>query len=224
MKLEERVAEATNDKKLKNDLIGEYQNFILAAASKVLKRSVTTSDDEYIIAMVAFGDAIDGYNENKGNFLSFAKTVIRNRIIDSIRREAKHNSVPFSALEKENSDGETIEFEIHTVDKSDLMWEIESLTEELSNFEISFFELAEVSPKSRKTKRLCFDAVNYIINNSELVDIIMNKHILPIKEITDNIKLNRKAIERHRKYIITAVIAITQDYPAIAEYFNMREV
>ena len=68
------------------------------------------------------------------------------------------------------------------------------------------------------------DVVNYIINNSELVDIIMNKHILPIKEITDNIKLNRKAIERHRKYIITAVIAITQDYPAIAEYFNMREV
>ena len=46
MKLEERVAEATNDKKLKNDLIGEYQNFILAAASKTLKRSVTTSDDE----------------------------------------------------------------------------------------------------------------------------------------------------------------------------------
>ena len=50
-------------KKLKNDLIGEYQNFILAAASKTLKRSVTTSDDEYIIAMMAFGDAIDGYNE-----------------------------------------------------------------------------------------------------------------------------------------------------------------
>ena len=46
----------------------------MAAASKVLKRSVTTSDDEYIIAMVAFGDAIDGYNnENKGNFLGFAK-------------------------------------------------------------------------------------------------------------------------------------------------------
>ena len=88
MKLEERVAEAANDKKLKNDLIGEYQNFILAAASKVLKRSVMTSDDEYIIAMMAFGDAIDDYNENKGNFLGFAKTVIRNRIIDSIRREA----------------------------------------------------------------------------------------------------------------------------------------
>ena len=65
MKLEERVAEAANDKKLKNDLIGEYQNFILAAASKVLKRSVMTSDDEYIIAMMAFGDAIDDYMKIK---------------------------------------------------------------------------------------------------------------------------------------------------------------
>ena len=60
MKLEERVAEATNDKKLKNDLIGEYQNFILAAASKVLKRSVTTSDDQYIIAMMSFRGSFDG--------------------------------------------------------------------------------------------------------------------------------------------------------------------
>ena len=141
MKLEERVAEATNDKKLKNDLIGEYQNFILAAASKVLKRSVTTSDDEYIIAMMAFGDAIDGYNENKGNFLGFAKTVIRNRIIDSIRREAKHNSVPFSALEKENSDGETIEFEIHTVDKSDLKWESNHLRRNSAILKYHFLNL-----------------------------------------------------------------------------------
>lgn len=224
MKLEERVANAAKDKKLKNDLIAEYQNFILSSVSKTLKRSVTTSDDEYAIAMMAFSDAIDGYNENKGNFLGFAKVVMRNRIIDSLRRESKHNALPFSSLEKENSDGETIEFEIHTVDNSDLKWEIEALTEELNSFEISFFELAEVSPKSRKTKRLCFDAVNYIINNGELVDKIMDKHILPIKEITDNIKLNRKTIERHRKYIITAVIVKTQDYPAIAEYFNIKEV
>ena len=125
MKLKE--AEATNDKKLKNDLIGEYKIYILAAASKVLKRSVTTSDDEYIIAMMAFGDAIDGYNENKGNFLGFAKTVIRNRIIDSIRREAKHNSVPFFCVGKRKfRRWKRFEFEIHTVDTK-AIWEIESL-------------------------------------------------------------------------------------------------
>ena len=65
MKLEERVAEATNDKKLKNDLIGEYQNFILAAASKVLKRSVTTSDDEYIIAMAVSYTHLDVYQRQR---------------------------------------------------------------------------------------------------------------------------------------------------------------
>ena len=81
MKLEERVAEATNDKKLKNDLIGEYQNFILAAASKVLKRSVTTSDDEYIIAMVAFGDAIDGYNEKKVIFSALQRLLYETELL-----------------------------------------------------------------------------------------------------------------------------------------------
>lgn len=81
MKLEERVAEATNDKKLKNDLIGEYQNFILAAASKTLKRSVTTSDDEYIIAMMAFGDAIDSYNENKGNFSALQRLLYETELL-----------------------------------------------------------------------------------------------------------------------------------------------
>ena len=34
------MAEATNDKKLKNDLIGEYQNFILAAVSKTATPTV----------------------------------------------------------------------------------------------------------------------------------------------------------------------------------------
>lgn len=81
MKLEERVAEAANDKKLKNDLIGEYQNFILAAASKVLKRSVTTSDDEYIIAMMAFGDAIDGYNEIKVIFSALQRLLYETELL-----------------------------------------------------------------------------------------------------------------------------------------------
>ena len=92
MKLEERVAEATNDKKLKNDLIGEYQNFILAAVSKTLKRSVTTSDDEYIIAMMAFGDAIDGTE------LCFASRLILSIILFRITVFAKPRKLPLFSL------------------------------------------------------------------------------------------------------------------------------
>lgn len=224
MKLEDRAVLAAQDEKEKNELIAEYQNFILSSASKVLKRSVTNSDDEFMTAMLAFSEAIDNYDKNKGGFLSFASLIIRSRIIDSIRREVRHKAVPFSALKTENDEGDNAGYEVSVEENGDLKWEIEALTAELENFGISFFELAQVTPKSRKTKRVCFEAVRYVAENEELVRTVMKKRMLPIKEITDNIKSNRKTLERHRKYIITAIIAVTQDYPGIAEYFNIREV
>jgi len=224
MNLEDRAVLAAQDEKEKNELIAEYQNFILSSASKVLKRSITDSDDEFMTAMLAFNEAIDSYDKSKGRFLSFASLIIRSRIIDSIRRETRHKAVLFSALSTENDEGDTAEYEVPVTENRDLKWEIEALTEELEKFDISFFELAEVTPKSRKTKKLCFDAVRYIADNKELVQTVMKKRILPIKEITDNIKSNRKTLERHRKYIITAIIVVTQDYPGIAEYFNIKEV
>lgn len=81
MNLEERAAVAAKDKKLKNELIGEYRNFILSSASKTLKRAITDSDDEFMTAMIAFNEAIDSYDQSKGKFLSFASIIIRNRLI-----------------------------------------------------------------------------------------------------------------------------------------------
>lgn len=220
MNLEERAALAAKDKKLKNELIGEYRNFILSSASKTLKRVITDSDDGFMTAMIAFNEAIDSYDESKGKFLSFASMVIRNRLIDELRRNSRHTAATFSELENENG----APFDIPSNDNRDIKWEIEALTAELAEFGISFFELANVSPKSRKTKRLCFDAVCYIINDDRLLKTVINKHILPVKEVSEGVPLNRKTLERHRKYIIAAVIIKTCDYPEISAYFNIKEV
>lgn len=220
MNLEKRAAAAAKNKKLKNELIGEYRNFILSCASKTLKRLVTDSDDEFMTAMLGFNEAIDKYDEGKGKFLSFASMIIRNRLIDELRRNSGNTAVTFSELENENG----TPFDIPSADSRDIIWEIEALTDELKGFGISFFELAKVAPKSRKTKRLCFDAVVYIINDSRLLETVMSKHILPVKEVSEGVPLNRKTLERHRKYIIAAVIIVTQDYPEISAYFNIKEV
>jgi len=42
--------------------------------------------------------------------------------------------------------------------------------------------------------------------------------LLPIKKITENTKVPRKIIERHRKYIVTAVEILSGDYPHLSEY------
>lgn len=220
MDLEKRAAEAAKNEKLKNEFIGEYRNFILSCASKTLKHTVTDSDDEFMTAMLGFNEAIDKYDEGKGKFLIFASMIIRNRLIDELRRNSKNTAETFSELENENGKP----FDIPSNDSRDVKWEIEALTTELQEFGISFFELATVSPKSRKTKRLCFEAVRYIINDDKLLKTIINKHILPVKKVSEGVPLNRKTLERHRKYIIAAVIIVTQDYPEISAYFNIKEV
>ena len=220
MNLEERAAAAAKDEKLKNELIGEYRNFILSSASKTLNRGITDSDDEFMTAMIAFNEAIDSYDRDKGKFLSFASVIIRNRLIDELRRNSRNATATFSELENEVG----TPFDIPSIDSHDIKWEIEALTAELKEFGISFFELTAVSPKSRKTKRLCFDAVRYIIKHDRLLKTVIIKHILPVKEVSDGVPLNRKTLERHRKYIIAAVIIVTQDYPEISAYFNIKEV
>lgn len=191
MNIEEKAAAASRNEKLKNDFITEYRNFILSSASRVLKRSVTDSDDEFMVAMIAFNEAIDCYDNTKGNFLSFAYTIIRNRLIDELRRNSRNLSAFFFEPE---SNGKT-PFDIPYYDKYDIKWEIEALNGELSDFGISFFELAKFSPKSRKTKQLCFDAVRYIVNSTTLLETVMKQHILPIKEISEGVPLNRKSLE-----------------------------
>ncbi len=220
MNLDERAAAAARDTKLKNEIIGQYRNFILSSACKTLKRVITDSDDEFMTAMIAFNEAIDSYDQSKGKFLSFASMIIRNRLIDELRSNSGNKTLTFSELENANG----TPFDIPSNDNHDIKWEIEALAAELTEFGISFLELADVSPKSRKTKRVCFDAVRYIINDNKLFETVINKHILPVKEVTEGLSLNRKTLERHRKYIIAAVIIVTRDYPEISAYFNMKEV
>ncbi len=118
----------------------------MSSAAKVLKRAVTDSNDEFMTAMIAFDEAINRYDQSKGKFLSFASMIIRNRLIDELRRNLRNTETPFSEFENERG----VSFDIPYDDNK---WEIEALTAELAEFGISFFELASVSPKSRKTKR-----------------------------------------------------------------------
>ena len=175
MTLEDRAVLSAKDEKLKNELISEYKNFILSSASKVLKKSVTVNDDEFMIAMIAFNEAINSYNSDKGKFLSFAAIIIHNRIVDYLRNDSRNRATPFSAIETEDDDGQIVEVDMPSYDSGDLKWEIEALTEELEAYNISLFELTEVSPKSRKTKRICFDAINYIRSDKQLIDSVIKK-------------------------------------------------
>ena len=75
--MDDRVMEAQRDETAMDLLVAESKGFILRCASKVCKRFITDSDDEYEAALLAFWEAVKQYKEGSGSFSSFAALIIR---------------------------------------------------------------------------------------------------------------------------------------------------
>ena len=83
----EWVLAAKEDSDAADSLISQYMGFIRAEAKKL---SFGDGEDELSIAMLAFYEAVLGYEKSRGSFLGFAAKVIRSRLIDYHRAESRH--------------------------------------------------------------------------------------------------------------------------------------
>jgi RNA polymerase sigma factor len=53
-----------------------------------------------------------------------------------------------------------------------------------------------------------------------LISNMRTTGLLPVKIIEKNSQVPRKILERHRKYIVTAVEILSGDYPQLSEYME----
>lgn len=70
-------------------LIEESRVFLLREAAVACRHAVTEQDDEWSIALSAFSQAVSQYSPDRGNFYSFARLVIRRRLVDYYRSQQK---------------------------------------------------------------------------------------------------------------------------------------
>ena len=213
------------------ELVKAHEFFILRTCGDVCNRYITKSDDEWSVALSGFSKAVTAFSQERGDFIAFAKVIIKNSLIDYMRKN-KSNEILVSpqTFESElNESSSHIDFEVERTIKTsstnnykniELKDEIESATSVFSVYGFSFFDLASCSPKSKKTKNSCKAAVMTIIENDELIKKMRSNRILPLKEIEKISEVPRKILERHRKYIIAAVELISGDYPHHAQYLH----
>ena len=71
------------DRKLAED----ETRFIRKQAYYAAGHFVSESDEEWSVALLAFYEAVQAYEESRGNFHSFAAMVIRRRILDHRKKE-----------------------------------------------------------------------------------------------------------------------------------------
>jgi len=231
--LNEKVVRIRGLKEEKNEFIQDYKPFIASTVEKCVGRYVNYGqDDELSIGLMAFEEAINQYDFNKGNFLSFAQNVIKRRIIDYYRKEKRHKNVTYiSDSYPDGEDGENIYDYAATADQIQNNYrdeeinnlrriELLQLKEDLKKFDLCFNDVAKSSPKHKGTKKAYMEIIKFITENTEIADKIKHKKYIPIAEIQIATKLPRKTIERARNYVIAAVIILTGDYYSLRDYID----
>ena len=84
-----RAVRAASGNEEKSAFLAEERDHILFLTARILRHTVTDSDDEFSIALMAVSEALDSYNEEKGNFWGYASLVIKSRIYDEYRKRSR---------------------------------------------------------------------------------------------------------------------------------------
>jgi len=221
--IQERVEQAKTNEDALNALISDYLLFIRSEASKATGRIITEQDDEFSVAMIGFHEAIKTYEENKGAFLKYAAVIMKNRLIDEHRKQKRH-MMHTSIDELISEDGETSVVENITDAKDEYTQldfqeatrqEIEELVLQLREFGLTLTDIAENCPRQERTLESCYKVLKYSVDNPMIITTMKRTGKLPLAVMASGTGIERKTLERHRKYLMALLLIYSNGYEII---------
>jgi len=235
LKLEDKIFKIQNgDERLRNRVITNYQPFIKKVASKVCNRFIDQTMDEYSIGLFAFNEAINQYKDSQGTrFLTFADMVIRRRIIDYIRKEAraaKNYYFEQPDVDEEGQEESYIEqraalnFYEEQQQIQERLEQIEAYKELLAEYGITFKVLSKNCPKHIDARENAKQIAKILVERPNLAQYLKDKKQLPIKDLLQFASCSRKTIERNRKYIIAVSLIYLGGFKALQPYIEPETV
>ena len=220
------AAQRSND--AADRLIEQYLPFIRSETAKFLQRPPSDSDDELSIAMIAFHEAVCGYEKGRGAFLPYAATLIRSRLIDYDRKERRHrHGVSLDAPRGEEEDGALLDTLADPSDHSGELitreataFEIRELSEQMASFGVSLSDVADNCPRQQRTLEACRAAFAYGKSRPDLLERLVRTGKLPLGELAQGSGVERKTLERHRKYLMALLLICTNGYEIIRGHLH----
>lgn len=230
MALEERIEAAKLDPSEMEALIQDYEPFIKATISKTLKKYIESDDENLTIGMMGFHEAVENYDMAKGSFLSYAQIVIRNRVIDEVRREnnqtknielARHTEEDVSSVQLIYDDKAVEVFENRKIEdrrKDDMVLYIEVLKE----WDMTMDDLLKASPKKKSLLTLFQSIGRTLGEDADMMTHMRQTRRLPAQYILEHFKIDRKRLDRGRKYIIAVAELWAGDFESLQSFINGR--
>jgi len=217
--LDEKLVDAwkkyrEGDSRAVDDVYDSVFPFCLRICSRICREYINDSDEEASIARLAMMEAFDNYNPERGKFLVYLGQVIKSRIIDYKRSQKKRRAIPLSLLSRELTDG-NLEINDRLIDDiiDDLArkQEIETFKSILGKFKISFGDLANSSPRQQRSRQKAKEIAWLLAGDMELSRFLIEKNMLPGKLLQHKYRVDKKYLEKYRKFIISVAIIIIYD-------------
>jgi len=218
------IENAQADPKAADDLIVRYMPFIRTETAKFIKRIPQEGlDDELSIAMFAFYEAAMSYRAEKGSFIKLASLSIRNRLIDHYRKEKRHMGTVSLEQPVGDEDGRTLKESVDTGKdeiaehhgRAAAKAEIMEFAGKLAEFGITLTDVADSCPQQTRTKEACMKVLEYARQNPGILLQLEQNGRLPIAQLALGAGIEKKTIERHRKYVVAILLAYTNGYEII---------
>ncbi|MZP31281.1 hypothetical protein GTO91_16360 [Heliobacterium undosum] len=219
------------DRLARERLIGDYRERALAMASKICARPLDrNNDDECSIALIALNEAIDSYLPEKGAaFSTHVYRVIRARLIDHFRREAKNQWLYLEGAGDGNSyrayeQVTSLEAFRHQREAEEREMAMGLFVDTLADFKITIDDLVQSSPKHRDTRSKLYRAAQCLVHDEDLRRRFFTTRQLPLKELTAVSGLSRKVLETGRKYIVAlAIVLADKEFHFVRSFLSVDE-
>lgn len=219
--IEERLkAIKEGNKEERERFISEYIPFIIKAITKTTNRYIEVeNNDEYSIGLEAFNEAIDRYDFKKGNFINYAETVIRSRVIDYQRKQKRTNNM--ISINEKKEEGIEIEDILKSKDFTegyDIKDQMNRFESKLKEFGITLTELVEEAPKHIDTRLNAIRIAKTIAEDKNIMEELYRRKILPAKSIMEKTHATKKVLKGNRKFIIATVLILDSELDVLIDY------
>ena len=178
MQTSTQAVRARTDEPFLERFIEAHEAFVLRCASRHAGFAVTRSDDEYSVALLAFYEAIKGYDPASGPFGAYASLVIGRRLADHYRSQHRFDAeTPLApqtfdgTVDRESADAamqQAVAEQMSEAKPVSAQDEIEAANTVFEKYGFAFYDLAASSPKSDKTRRSCAAAVGTLLHSPVL--------------------------------------------------------
>lgn len=205
-----------------SDFYSNVMPFCLRVSSKTCGKYINEFDEEASITRLALIEAFEKYNPQRGSILFYLAQVVRSRVIDHQRQE-KRRPVPMAVLpEKEYNEIATVkENQVEEIlDDISRQEEIHRFRILLNEFEINFRDLVDNGPKQARARDKANAIAWLIAGDEEVTSLLLKNKTIPLKLLERKYAVNRKTVDRYRKYIIASVLVAVYDLPTLKAYIE----